>query len=197
MEETMTASAAQPEEAPIDNDARGANGARQEAARYGAPRRTCRLAGACGASGPGRHPSRRRCGSAAGFGAAALWPHAAIPFHLLPWVRSRHGSRSGPHAGQRDPCPGLRRLSPDELWRLRHTGAPADLRHQRSRRDTAGALGVGRQAPRRLLCARRPFERALRCERPRCGGHLRPRLSPENARLCRHGRAGGVVRPAR
>ena len=65
------------------------------------------------------------------------------------------------HAGDRHPCPGMRRRPPDEFRRLRHAGAPADLRHQRSRRDLAGALGVGRQAARRLLCARRPLQRAV------------------------------------
>jgi Uncharacterized protein conserved in bacteria (DUF2252) len=47
-----------------------------------------------------------------------------------------------------------------------HAGAPTHLRHQRSRRDITGTLGVGPQAPRRLLCARRPCQRALRCGRP-------------------------------
>ena len=96
--------------------------------------------------------------SATGFGTAALWPHAAIPIHILPWVGGRHGGRSGPHAGERHPCPGLRRLPSDEFRGLRHAGAPPHFRHQRPRRDIAGALGVGRQASRRIVCARRPFE---------------------------------------
>src|SRR5271170_6024046 len=85
----------------------------------------------------------------------------------------------------------------DEFRWLRHAGAPTPLRHQRPRRDLASALGVGRQTARRLLCARRPRQWAHRRERPRCGGRLRPQLSPENARLCRHGRARHLVRAAR
>ena len=47
------------------------------------------------------------------------------PFTFYRGVRRRHGRRSGPHAGQRHPRPGLRRLPSDEFRRLRHAGAPA------------------------------------------------------------------------
>ena len=46
-----------------------------------------------------------------------------------------------------------------------------------------------------VLAAR--VQRAQRRGRPRRGGRLRPQLPPQNARLCRDGRARRLVRPAR
>ena len=85
----------------------------------------------------------------------------------------------------RDPRPGLRRLPPDEFRRLRHARAQHHLRHQRFRRDAAGAVGVGRQAARRLVRARRPVERAVGRRRPRRGGRLRAQLPQAHARVRR------------
>jgi Uncharacterized protein conserved in bacteria (DUF2252) len=61
----------------------------------------------------------------------------------------------------------------------------------------AGALGVGRQASRRFFCASRSRQRPLRCEWARCGSCVRSQLPPKNARFCRDGRDGCVVRAAR
>ena len=86
---------------PVRDDPSGAEGSREEAARHCATGRAHRVAGGCGSSRPDWHPSRRRCNPAAGSGAAALWPDAAIAVHVLPWLRRRHGSRFGTHAGER------------------------------------------------------------------------------------------------
>ena len=100
----------------------------------------------------------------------------------------------------------LRRLPPVELRRLRDPGAAADLRHQRLRRDAAGTVRVGRQAPGRQLRRRRPrasarpaaTRAAARCARARatarrCSATPRAaarRLVPE------HPRRGGPRRAA-
>jgi arylsulfatase A-like enzyme len=75
--------------------------------------------------------------------------------------------RGGPHDGERPrvhpgdghPRPVLRGRPPLQLRRLRHPGAEGHLLHQRPRRDPAGALGVGRQAPRRELRRGLPGQR--------------------------------------
>ena len=54
-------------------------------------------------------------------------------------------------AGERDRRPGLRRLPPDELRRLRDARANPRLRHQRLRRDPARSVRVGSEAARREL----------------------------------------------
>ena len=56
----------------------------------------------------------------------------------------------------------LRRRPPVELRRVRLAGAPADVRHQRLRRDAARPVGVGRQAAGGELRDRRPRPRLRR-----------------------------------
>ena len=53
-------------------------------------------------------------------------------------------------------CPVLRRCAPVELRALRGAGSPTRLRSQRLRRDAAGAVRVGRQAPGGERRRRRP-----------------------------------------
>ena len=53
----------------------------------------------------------------------------------------------------------LRRCAPVELRHVRGAGSPARLRSQRLRRDAAGAVRVGRQAPRGELRRRRARQR--------------------------------------
>ena len=65
---------------------------------------------------------------------------------------------------------GLRRCASAELRRVRHAGAANRVRHQRSRRDAAGAVGMGRQAADRERRHRRaisPAERDDAARRPR------------------------------
>ena len=74
-----------------------------------------------------------------------LRTHAAIAVHVLPRFCQCHGVRSVDGAGYRRPRPGLRRLPSAQLRRIRHARTEHRLRHQRLRRDLAGALGMGRQ----------------------------------------------------
>ena len=68
---------------------------------------------------------------------------AAVSVRIL----SRHGddtsARPKGYAKQRDNCSFLRRLSPDEFRRLRHTRAKHRLRYQRFRRDPARTIRMG------------------------------------------------------
>jgi Uncharacterized protein conserved in bacteria (DUF2252) len=57
--------------------------------------------------------------------------------------------------------PGVRRRPSAEFRRLRDTGAPADLRYQRPRRDAPRAMGVGSQAAGRFLRSGRPLQCTL------------------------------------
>ena len=95
---------------------------------------------------------------------------------------------------QRHPRAGLRRLPSAQLRRLRDARAPADLRHQRLRRDPSGALGVGRQASRRLVRAGRPLDRPLRRQGPRRRRGLRAQLPQARGRVRHDGSALGLVR---
>ena len=88
-------------------------------------------------------------------GAALSWPPI-----------SRHPSFRVPRAA-------LRRRPPFELRRVRVTGAAADVRHQRLRRDPSRALGVGCEAAGGELRGRRP----------------RPWVPPADQRDDRHGAA--------
>ena len=82
------------------------------------------------------------------------------------------GGGPGADAEHRAARAGLRRLPPDEFRRLRHARTQHHLRHQRFRRDAAGALGMGREAPGRLLRAGGALDRALGRGGARCGGDL-------------------------
>ena len=81
-----------------------------------------------------------------------------------------------------------------ELRRLRHARAPHRLRHQRFRRDPAGALGVGPQAPGRQLGRRRPPDRPARKRCGAGGARHRAQLPRAHGRLRLHARARRVVR---
>ena len=106
--------------------------------------------------------------------------------HVLPRVGPHDGGRPGVHALDRDPRPVLRGRPPVQLRRLRHAGAADDLLHQRPRRDAAGAVGVGREAPGRELRRGVPGQRPERRRRQRRGHDLRPHATasrwPSSAR---------------
>ena len=102
-----------------------------------------------------------------------LRPHAAVAVHLLSRRGAQHGRGPGHHAGDRAARAGLRRLPSAQLRRVRHAGTTGDLRHQRSGRNPARALGVGREAPGRQLRARLSQQRLQRRLRAGCGAGLR------------------------
>jgi hypothetical protein len=115
-EETMTVAAAQlePHPSPIKPADRKAHGSAilHPATRMplGGGMRSGRTRSASFAP-PMRLDSRIWCRCATGA--------CCNPPHFLPWLRSRHGSRTGPHAGERHPCPGLGR--PDRERAMRST----------------------------------------------------------------------------
>ncbi len=89
------------------------------------------------------NPSRVKDSAA---GADQVRPDAGHPVHLLPRCSPADGGRS-----RRDAALGLdgaavRGCAPEQLRRVRDTGTPADLRHQRLRRDLSRTVRVGRQA---------------------------------------------------
>ena len=91
---------------------------------------------------------------------------------------------------------GLRRRASAELRRLRHAGAADRVRHQRPRRNTAGAVGMGRQAADREHGDRRTISPADR-DRGGAGGRVHGAVvSPAHGRLFVHAGARGLVRHA-
>ena len=105
--------------------------------------------------------------------------------HLLSGGGAQHGRRPGRHAGHRPSRAGVRRLPPPQLRRFRDARTPGHLRRQRHGRDSARALGVGRQASRG---ERRPGlseQRLQRAGGSRCRARLRSLLP----------RAHGGIRP--
>ena len=100
-------------------------------------------------------------------GPPAIRAHAGLPVHVLPRGGRDHGRRSRGHPDLGPLGPALRRRAPLQLRGLRRAGSPARPRRQRLRRDAAGALGVGRQAPGGEPRDRRPRPRS---QRRRAGG---------------------------
>ena len=90
-----------------------------------------------------------------------LRPDAGVAVHVLPRCGADHGRRPRRHPAVGPARAALRRRPPVELRRLRLARAPADVRHQRLRRDPARAVGVGRQAAGREPRDRRPRPRVL------------------------------------
>ena len=89
-------------------------------------------AGPGGAAGTaGRDPGARA-------GADPLRPDAGVGVHVLSGCGAHHGLRPGRDAAVGDHHAGLWRCPPDELRRVRVTGTPARVRHQRLRRDLPG-----------------------------------------------------------
>jgi hypothetical protein len=138
----------------------------QGAARQAASHRPRRLEGARQAEGSDPDPEGRGRRPPAGTRADPLWPHAAVPVRLLPWHGRIDGRRSCEIAKHGPAGPGLRRLPPHELRRFCDAGAQRDLRHKRLRRDAARTVGVGRQAARHVLRARRALGRNAGRHRP-------------------------------
>ena len=94
-------------------------------------------------------------------------------------------------------CAGVRRRASAELRRFRHARAQCRLRHQRSRRDAAGAVGMGRQASGRERGHRRtisPAERDRARPRGRGDGAV---VSRAHGRLLLEAGARGLVRDHR
>ena len=144
------------------------------------PARACGAREPCGLEGPSPRPgSRRDTGdfeprAARGTGAHPLRTDGTQSVHVPARLGGAHGARSRHDADHGRAGAGLRRLPPAEFRRLCHARATPDLRPQRLRRDAAGALGVGREAPRRELSGRRPRQSHAR----------RRRLSPRSSTAC-------------
>ena len=99
-----------------------------------------------------------------------LWPHEAIAVRLP--ARFGCGDGGGPcdHADQRHLGAVLRRLPSGEFRHLFGIGRRTHFRRHRFRRDAAGAVRMGPQAPRR--------QRRRRCARPSDAGACLPRSRP-------------------
>ena len=90
------------------------------------------------------------------------------PFAFYRGAAAIMASDLASHTGVGLPGTGVRRRPPLELRDLRDSRAEVRLRHERLRRDASGAVGVGRQAPRRELRRRRARGRPLaQAARPR------------------------------
>ena len=98
---------------------------------------------------------------------------------------------STPATGVRVQCCGDAHLC--NFGGFRHPGAEGHLLHQRPRRDPPGALGVGRQAPRRELRRGLPGQRPERRRGQGCGHDLRPHLPRVHGRVQPDEDAGAVV----
>ena len=118
----------------------------------------------------------------------------ASAVRLLPRRRADHGDGSLADAELGHPHPAVRRRAPLELRHVRLAGADPRLRHQRLRRDGAGAVGVGREAPGGELRDRGPRQRLL-AEGTGSGraGHG-PLVPGGDDRLRRDAQSPGLVR---
>ena len=137
----------------------------------------------------------------AGAGADPLRPDAGLPVRFLPRRGADHGGGSGAYAVVGSARAVVRRRAPVQLRRVRLARAEPRLRHQRLRRDGAGAVGVGREAAGGELRDRRTRDRVLgegtACGRARHrsrlqGGdeRLRADAEPRTVVLAPVGRAG-------
>ena len=162
-------------------DAGGARGARQRGPQARAALLARRLGAAAGQAGPGR--PARGAGGRPGRRARPhpLRAHARLSRHVLPRRRPADGLRPLRLAGDRLRRPAVRRRAPDELRPVPVARAPARLRHQRLRRDPAGAVGVGRQAAGGQLRDRR---RATTASRPRRAARSCCTACAPTARAC-------------
>ena len=111
-------------------------------------------------------------------GADPVRPDAFVCVRLLPRRRTDHGDGSLADAELGHSYPAMRRRAPLELRHVRLAGADPRLRRQRLRRDDAGAVGVGREAPVGELRDRGPRQRLL-AEGKGSGGAGHGPLVPE------------------
>ena len=160
---------------------------RRPAADGGAARGRPRTA-PVGAAPPARRPGRRlptgairwRCWSRpAGIGSRRCCRSATAacrqsPFAFLRGSAAVMAADLADHADQRHLGAVLRRLPSGEFRHLFGAGRHADLRHHRFRRDAAGTVRMGPQAPRR--------QRRGRCARPPDAGARLPRSRPRRGR---------------
>ena len=116
-----------------------------------------------GPEGPGRSRPSRGAGkhALARTDADPIWPDARIRVRLLSRWRADHGDRSLADAELGHPYAALRRCTSVELRRVRLARADPRFRRQRLRRDDAGTMGVGCEAPGGERRNRRPRKRLL------------------------------------
>ena len=150
----------------------GRSGAALHAGRAGCPgqgraRRAAALGArrlGAGAATPRSRRSPRGAGADPSAGARPdpVRAHARVAVHLLPRRRLPDGGRSRGWAADRLARSTLRGRAPLQLRHLRRAGSEARLQHQRLRRDTSGAIRVGREAARRERRGRGPGSRLRR-----------------------------------
>ena len=101
---------------------------------------------------------------------------AGVAVHVLPRGRLPDGGGSRRRAAHRPARAALRRRAPVELRWVRRARPAAGVRRQRLRRDAAGPVRVGPQAPGGELRGGRPRPRVRRgrARRGQPGGHARP-----------------------
>ncbi len=122
---------------------------------------------------------------------------ARVAVLVLPRRGADHGGRPRPDPEIGGHRAAVRRCPPLELRPVRLRRAQAALRRQRLRRDAAGPVGVGRQAPGRELRRARTRSRVLG-EGPAVGrARGRARLPGAHAPRRRDAHARLVVRPSR
>ena len=134
----------------------------------------------------------------AGARSRALQAHAGEPVHLPARRRDRDGAGPRACAARRHPRPGLRRLPPHELRRLRDAGRDHPVRHQRFRRNAARRrLHRGLEAPRRERRGGRARRQIHRQARAGCRGRHRQGLSPAHAQPRQAVAARNLAQPDR
>ena len=143
-------------------------------------------------AGPGRHhrEAERDAGARARADPARADDRLAV--HVLSRDRGDHGVRPVAQPDDGAARAVLRRCAPVELRAVRGARSPARLRSQRLRRDAAGAVRVGRQAPRGELRRRRPRQRPP-SQGPARGGARRRRRLPDDDRHGGHDALPGCL----
>ena len=134
------------------------------------------MGGARRPSGSGRRAGAGGRDARARAGADPARADDRLAVHVLSRRGGDHGVGSLAHPDDGAARPVLRRCAPVELRGLRGARSPGRVRSQRLRRDAAGAVRVGRQAPGR--------------ERRRGGAQQRP---PTQGAAGRGARGGGGV----
>ena len=149
-------------------------------------------------------PIRWRCSKRRTRPASRTWSPirygrmSVSPFTFYRGSAADHGLRPGAAPRSRTHGAALRRRAPLELRRLRLARAHAALRPQRLRRDAAGPVRVGRQAPRGELRRRGTRQRLRRGRVPRGRARRGALLSRAHARVrrrCATSRSGTRTSP--
>ena len=138
--------------------------------------------------GPDRGAARHRNGPPARAARTPIRAHGRVTVRVLARVGGDHGGRPRHHAPFRPPRAGVRRRAHRKLPPPRHARTRAQLRPERLRRDTAGAVRMGFEAARGQCDRRRALQRLLGARVPPHRDEGRPLVPPSHC---------GVRRPER